>query len=146
MACGSLFSNRTRTRGKSPFISKGQFASNRTCGLKCRMRLGAKHNIFRCNKGICYFFPSKSSKEYFFGQKFLEEVSKNYWYLDSFDYATCRPRGTDGRMLRLHQICCETGEGLVVDHIDENKCNNLSSNLERVSFKENIRRYWAKRR
>ena len=51
----------------------------------------------------------------------------------------------------LHSLLCmvfkpiENMEDMTVDHIDGNCTNNSLDNLEWVSLKENIRRYWDKR-
>lgn len=135
--CLNLFNNsRKNASGSSKTIGSIQFAKIECCGQKCKTILRYKNNTFRCDKGICYFYPANSKKGYYFEEKYLEEVSKNYWYLDSQDYATCRPRGTQGKMCRLHTIVCPPDGKLVADHIDSNKCNNLSSNLESRTNRE----------
>jgi len=65
------------------------------------------------------------------------------------DYLGVCIKGTKG-LTRVHRIVCETFHGpakngkVVVDHLDEYKDNNHSSNLQWVTRSENSRRYFEK--
>jgi hypothetical protein len=56
----------------------------------------------------------------------------------------------EGRKYRVHRVVCETfhgpskGDKVIVDHIDEHKDNNKSTNLQWISQSENVRRYVSK--
>jgi len=61
-------------------------------------------------------------------------LDKYKWCLDSSSYPMCGPIG------RLHKIIIQnTDSSKVIDHIDRDKKNNLTSNLRVVTYSENIR-------
>lgn len=69
----------------------------------------------------------------------FEELNKYKWYLSSIGYAVRNLPRKNGIQKKeyLHRniLKCENDE--IVDHIDRNKLNNLTSNLRKSNYSEN---------
>lgn len=131
LRCDLLFSS-LRKDGES--TGEIQFKSQKYCSKECGARFRAKFNSFNCNGKICRFTTDQGFT-YSFDSKFLKEVSKYWWYSDSEGYAMNRKKS-----IRLHEVVMGKKKGFVIDHVDNNKCNNRALNLRYLTFSQNIHR------
>jgi hypothetical protein len=71
-----------------------------------------------------------------------------------YNYANIYKKGngvSERYYIRVHRLVYshfigKLDDKLCIDHIDGNKKNNHSTNLQQITVKENIRKYWKKRR
>jgi len=68
----------------------------------------------------------------------FDRITKHLWYFHKSGYAITNAT-VDGKKvkLRMHRVILDAPPGLLVDHIDGNKLNNLKSNLRLCTHQEN---------
>ena len=69
----------------------------------------------------------------------IHEQVKNYaWFISKAGYAFSRMgKGRKGKWVYLHRYVIEAKQGDQVDHIDQNKLNNLRANLRLCTSQQN---------
>lgn len=74
------------------------------------------------------------------------EISKFIWCADEGRRTYYATRRQNGKIIKMHRQLIKAPEGLVVDHIDHDGCNNRRSNLRLATLTENSqnKRGWAK--
>jgi len=106
-------------------------------GLYQVSNLGRVRSLDRVIKG-------KSGCKRLKREKILKNSSNSKGYL-----FVCLCKDSNLKRYLVHRLVCLAFIGKsdkTVDHLDENKQNNCLTNLEYVSMKENINRYWNKTR
>lgn len=80
-------------------------------------------------------YTNKGEEFYFDIEDF--ELIKNYCWNKHGNYIEAR--GKDGEILKQHRLImgCKKGDGLYVDHINHNTCDNRKSNLRICTNQEN---------
>lgn len=79
-----------------------------------------------------------------------QKLSQYKWYLSHKSYANRNRKIIDGKKdiepIGMHTFILGKKDGLVIDHINEDKLDNQKSNLRYISNTENIRRRGADKR
>lgn len=73
------------------------------------------------------------------------ELNKYKWYYNS-GYASRRERGAKGKTILMHYMIMSRKENFSIDHINQDKLNNLQVNLRYLTHGNNMRnkKTWSK--
>ena len=105
-------------------------------------------------KGFPFYFVSNLGKiytEYWGPRKELKLQKNKSGYLYCNIYKKHLGAKSTRHYLRVHRLVYghfigELEPTLVVDHKDDNKRNNHWTNLQQLTHKQNIQKYWKKRK
>ena len=106
-------------------------------------------------KGFPNYFITNDGKVYTEYRGTKRKELKLHQHHTGYNYANIYRKNDDGiterHYIRVHRLVYshfigELDNKLCIDHIDSNKKNNHWTNLQQITYQENLQKYWKKRR
>jgi hypothetical protein len=136
---------RTGTTTSCGCVAKESKRINGTRSIHFAQQANKKYNKYYIDNNIVYIKLSNCNEYTTINLDRWNEISyikEFYWYRSNRGYVVSRiPKKYqdlfEKTVIGLHQLICPCEKGLIPDHKDRNKLNNLTDNLKPATYREN---------
>lgn len=116
--------------------NEDEFLTSSRGNVKQRMKREYKPQVWIDDSSEEFSFIRVKGKKYLIDTDDVDKVNQYRWSTDIGGYL--KTQLEDGSTLKLHRVVMEeTDRNIIIDHINQNRCDNRKKNLRRVDKAQN---------